>query len=196
MENLKDTQEIKKEKSERAFLGFNFEEKYQNWYNKLCKDLSDEFNIENLSKSNFLHITLKAPFDLEQKEINILKRKLFNIIKNKKIKFNIKGFDFFDGNTKTVYINTIVDKNSEADLQEILKKIKKIFQDSDNIESTQIERSVFNMHASIARFLSQEELEKVLTYLEGVEIPFSEIKFDTINIYKKENIRETKYNIV
>jgi 2'-5' RNA ligase len=196
MENLKDTQEIKKEKPERAFLGFNFEEKYQNWYNKLCKDLSDEFNIKNLSKSNFLHITLKAPFDLEQKEINILKRKLFNIIKNKKIKFNIKGFDFFDGNIKTVYINTIVDKNSEADLQEILKKIKKIFQDSDNIESTQIERSVFNMHASIVRFLSQEELEKVLTYLEGVEIPFSEIKFDTINIYKKENIRETKYNIV
>jgi phosphoribosylaminoimidazole (AIR) synthetase len=125
-----------------------------------------------------------------------VKRMLDYRLNSKKIKFNIKGFDFFDGNIKTVYINTIVDKNSEADLQEILKKIKKIFQDSDNIESTQIERSVFNMHASIVRFLSQEELEKVLTYLEGVEIPFSEIKFDTINIYKKENIRETKYNIV
>jgi 2'-5' RNA ligase len=195
-------QETKENILNRIFLGFNFEEKYQDWYNSLCKDLHEKFDIEDLSKTNFFHITLKAPFKINKKDIPTLKNKLKDINIEREIIFNVDGFSYFEGKRKTVYVNTVINKDYEKDLENLLDNIKNTIGDNnDTLENSQIERNIFNMHASIARFLSEEELEKVLDYLKNIEIPFKKIKFKKIDIYKKDSTDEVgrsggKYDLI
>ncbi len=163
----------------KIYLAFNFSTFWQNWYDNLCKDINEKFEIEDISKKNYFHITLQSNFFIEKDKIKELNNYLKNISKDLRVSFKNPRIDFFD-DKKTVFLKADLNEEDKKKTEVILRKIKGL---NFNPRHKEFPTFVETLHATLAKKLNEENFEKIFNFLKNIKIPDEEIVFDKIAIF-------------
>lgn len=169
----------------KIYLALNFSTFWQNWYDNLCKDINEKFEIEDISKRNYFHITLQSNFFFEENKIEELNNYLKDISRNLKISFKNPRIDFFD-DKKTIFLKSDLNEEDKKKIEVILRKIKGL-----NLNSRHKEFPTFveTLHATLAKRLGEGSFEKVFNFLKNIEIPNEKIFFDKITLFIFDEIK-------
>lgn len=147
---------------------------------RLAKEVGPKFG-ENYLIENPLpaHITLKAPFDLDNLEQ--LEKTLINFVNSQKVqgKITIKGFGNF--RRFVAFMNTKFSQDSKKIQKELIEELKKI---KISIEKFDIK---YKPHATISYGNTKETFDKIWNYLNTLEKPEFELVFDNISLMRKVN---------
>jgi len=147
----------------------------QDLINKLAEISGEEY----VAKTNPIpqHITLKAPFDTE--DLEKLERVVEEFAKTQKQgEIKIRGFNNFD--RFVAFLDTKFDDKSKA----IQKGAITILAERMNLKLHEHDKS-FKPHATVAYGNTKETFDTIWNYLEGLEKPKFDLKFDNITIMIK-----------
>lgn len=164
----------------RYCAGYLIEGEAGEYYKKITADISSRFGIKNLSEYISLHLTLKAPF--ETTDITLFEKALEEIsIKESTVPFAIHGFERFGPQSRTVFLS--VEKNFS--LQEKAEKLVQALAAFGNYQKP-IPLPLI-LHASIARYLTPEESQKVWDYIVSLPVPHFDLQFNNLTLFSFQN---------
>ncbi len=161
------------------FIGYNIEGEAKWYHNEVSTELSDTFGIENLSNHTPAHFTLIPPFNADEEEIAMVETVLEKRLENfKPFPLLIEGFGHF--HTTTVFLNatsTVYGYKCINEIEEILFELPFL----NKVDSTSTRKRV--LHASIGRFLTEEQFRKIWNYLQHIPPPRFALLCNAITMY-------------
>lgn len=145
----------------------------------ITDELDKKFNIGNLSKKIFQHITLRYPFETDQEGIIKIEKILKEFISTQKsFNYKVEEFSKFPNDDKTIFLPIVDDTN----ISEFRKKMMDNFE---NIDNNELFLNNYHPHISIARDLNPESSGLVWEYLNNTPKPHFDLMFDSIAIIVK-----------
>jgi 2'-5' RNA ligase len=161
---------------------------------KIIKSIKDDFKEKiNFSKKENLHLTLAFLGDTEEKNIENIKKNLLRI-KVKKFKVKLSDFGVFPSK-KFIRILWAGLNSDNNEIYELRKDIISILQEIGiNLDNK------FDSHITLARIKFLHNKEKLLDFIQKIEIPeiefaVSEIKFKKSTLGKNGPIYEDLFTI-
>jgi len=152
--------------------------KVQEYHEKLMKEVGPKFGEDYMIKNPIpAHITLKSPFYL--KNVNVLERTLKSFVrKYKPSRIEIRDFGNFDRFVSFLKIK--FSKESKTMHKRLLKELTKI----SGVELREFDIN-FKPHATIAYGNKKQTFDKIWEYLNKLNKPHFNLKFDNLTILKK-----------
>lgn len=162
----------------RFFTGYLIEGDAADYYKKLTEDLASRFGIDNLNEHIPPHFTFKPPFDTSnieefEKMIEVLSKEL------KVQKIVIKGFERFDFESPTIFLNAQEDQELMIAIKKIVTTLKEYGENRNFLPDP------FRLHASVARYLSKDQSDEIWSYLQTIPQPSFTLNFDNLTIFSK-----------
>lgn len=162
----------------RYFIGYLIEGDAARYYKELTTDLSARFGIKNLSLRTPPHFTLVSPF--ETTDIAPAVALLEDIAqKEHPTPFALDGFDFFqrEGGGGVVYLTVSLNEKLQEQAERIIVNLS-------DIQGSRRPAQPLVLHASVARFLSPEEIRKVEAYLMVRAKPYFPLVFSNLALFQ------------
>lgn len=161
----------------------------EEYYKKITSDLDEKFNIGNISKKIFQHLTLKYHFETDEENISkiIEKVKLF-LADKKSFDIQIDGFGRFPANTKTIFLSPV----DNPELITFRNGLIKALEDGSE-ERYQYE---YHPHISIARDLTPESFDFVWGYVHTLPNPHFDLTCNNVAIIVKNGEIWSTYELI
>jgi len=172
----------------RTFVSINIPEKVKKEIEKI-QDKLPEFYGKKTEFEN-LHLTLKFLGEIDEKKVELVKKKLKEI-KFEKFETEIDSLGFFDNRKSKKYQQKIIIwlhmKDCEGLQKEIDEKLKDLFKPEER----------FMSHLTIARVKSVKDKRKFLEELKKIKIPALKFNVDCFYLMKSElDTKGSKYSVV
>jgi 2'-5' RNA ligase len=162
----------------RYFIGTVIEQEPAWYYDAITADLARQFDIQNLSQIAPPHITLKAPFEID--DVSEVETKLGEISKlYKKIPAVIEGFDVSE-ESGTVFLSVHIEKEYLQKIEEIIRLLEPLG------ENKKWEFFPFRPHISVARRLDLMQLKAVRNYVQTLPAPRFEAFLGNLTLLRFE----------
>lgn len=155
--------------------------KVERYQKNLMKNISNKFNVKNINKKIYPHVTLKSPFETD--DISELNERLKNFVKiNSSPEVYINGFGNFDNSV--LYLN--VEFSEKA--KEFFRKMKSKLSDLDYINFDEYDELENNFHSTVAIIRDRNKFDEIKQILLSRN-PKYNLKLDNVSILKKETKR-------
>lgn len=163
----------------RYFLGYNIEGEAK-WYHTLVtSDLSEKFGIIIHRNPIPAHFTFVPPFDANEDELLQIEFELEKRLEYfKPFPLLIEGFGHF--HTTTIFLNTTSTVYGHKCINEIEETLLRL-PFLNKVDTTYTKNRV--LHASIARFLTEEQFKKIWNYLQHITPPRFVLLCDAVTLY-------------
>jgi 2'-5' RNA ligase len=150
------------------------------YHQNLTKELAEKFDIFPIHERIQPHLTLKRWFDLDETGMGSLHKLLGDFASShKQSNYNFAGFGHFG--TDVIYVDVIPSKEMSEDVLELVDSLHRI----EGLEFDEFDNGK-DFHATVAfGALKTFDYDKVWQYLQTIEQPDFDMKFDHIAILKK-----------
>lgn len=145
---------------------------------ELTRDLSNIFGIKDPNLTAPPHITIKAPFRIEN--IDLVENFILDIVKKlRKSKLKLESYGNFDKNV--LFVNVKESQEMKNDINYFLKKLK----DERIVEWKDHEVGNLKLHATLGKKDIKNKFEKIKEYLDNIIFSY-DLEFDNIAILRHE----------
>lgn len=157
---------------------------YAKWYAKnLIYDVARKFNVKGVTQKRAVpHISLFGPF-----QTNDERRLVSQIISVGKrydlVPFRIKGFDFFNNQTKVIYLDIEPSEELECLRRDIRDSLSK-FSNGKSFDN----KHDFNFHATVAFKDIDYKFDRIWNYIQQKQEPYIHQHLLRITIIKNSRI--------
>jgi len=171
----------------RYFIGNMIRGEAAEYYKTTCADLASRFGIEDVSTIVAPHITVKSPFERNE---NVMLDDVISLVSDAPvIPLSLSRWNHFG--TRTIYLECTA---TPVELREYLKSVLSKLRAMGIMPNYK----EFDPHIrmSLARFLTQEQFDKVWAYLQSMPAPQFDINFDNLTIFQKEKIEDKAWKVL
>ncbi|MCD3216353.1 phosphoesterase [Clostridium botulinum C] len=154
------------------------------FHEKLVQEISNKFKVR--AQTLPMHITLKAPFEIEDiSEVEQITEKFCN--KNNKVNIDIKGIGHFRDNV--IFMDIIPSKEAIQMNKDYYKELRNI----KNLQWSNNEGENRKFHCTLASKNIRNKFEKIWNFVINEEISFSSV-IDNITIMQY-NFKDFKWDL-
>lgn len=173
----------------RYCIGFAASGLLERYIRNLTADISEKFNVPDLSLRIAPHITFVYPFSVSRDgtviDIKKIEDTVLDIVNTQKsVKISLEGFGTFENSHETIFL----DVWNKQDLIPLLTVVKSKFNFVD--EDRKYDIKTHKVHISIVRHLSLEQSLKIQEYLKSFSKYSVDAIFDNLSIFEFDDKRE------
>lgn len=164
----------------KIYLGYLVRGEFCNYYDKLLREISSKFNLENLlKKSRIPHITFKSPFETAS-YTNI--EDIINNFCNTKFTLNFKINDFGLFDREVIYFKVFASDETRLVVGSLLDCLKNI----PNIRFDKYDDKNKELHITLSKNReTTKKFDDVWKYVSSLN-PCFILPFDNITMFRKE----------
>ncbi len=161
------------------FIGYLIKGEAQKYHHKICSELSNKFEIKYLPATIPSHLTLKAPFEIDN--IRIIEEKIEEfLIETKKVKLMLNGFGHFG--KEVIFMDIKPNREMSNTHKKLVSKLKEI----KILEWKELENKDLKFHLTVATKGIKLEFDEMWKYL-SIHNPSYHLEFDNVAILKYES---------